>query len=275
MYKVQADQSLASTLLTLGFKGENATATVNNKAYEDNANRTITLGSGTIVVTIVVKDGDLSKTYRIEIAKPTPGGGEEDPGHGGGTVTRPAYPPVITDAEHGTVTVSPTRPHQGDKVTITATPDEGYKVGEVTVTKPGGGKVAVTGQGDGKYTFTQPGGKVTITVTFIPEGWPFVDVSEKDWFYGAVEYVYSKGIMKGTSATTFSPKNSLTRAMVAQILYNLEGEPAVTGDDGFTDVEPKNWWYEAVAWAAQNGVVNGYEDESFRPKREITRQEFA
>src|SRR5699024_5358491 len=98
------------------------------------------------------------------------------------------------DAEHGSVSVNPTRPHQGDKVTITATPDEGYVVGKVTVTKANGEKVAVTDLGNGKYTFTQPSGKVTIDVTFIPEGWPFVDVVQGDWYYDAVKYVYEHSI---------------------------------------------------------------------------------
>lgn len=145
-----------------------------------------------------------------------------------------------------TVTVSPARPHQGDRVTITTQPDEGYKLGEITVTRPNGQKVTLTPAGDGKYTFTQPGVKVTIDVTFVPEKWPFVDVAESDWFFQAVKYVFERGIMVGTSDTTFEPQSSVTRGQVVQMLYNLEGQPAVTGEDGFTDVQSKDWWYNAV-----------------------------
>lgn len=198
-----------------------------------------------------------------------------NPGDGGGAVIRPTYPPNILETEHGTVTVSPARPHQGDRVTITTQPDEGYKLGEITVTRPDGQKVTLTPAGDGKYTFTQPGVKVTIDVTFVPEEWPFVDVAESDWFFQAVKYVFERGIMVGTSDATFEPQSSVTRGQVVQMLYNLEGQPAVTGEDGFTDVQSKDWWYNAVVWASQNKVVSGYGDGTFQPKRNISRQEFA
>lgn len=221
--------------------------------------------------TITVESG--GKTYSLTLNRTDGTGG--NPGDGGGAVTRPTYPPNILETEHGTVTVSPARPHQGDRVTITTQPDEGYKLGEITVTRPNGQKVTLTPAGDGKYTFTQPGVKVTIDVTFVPEEWPFVDVAESDWFFQAVKYVFERGIMVGTSDTTFEPQSSVTRGQVVQMLYNLEGQPAVTGEDGFTDVQAKDWWYNAVVWASQNEVVSGYGDGTFQPKRNISRQEFA
>lgn len=221
--------------------------------------------------TITVESG--GKTYSLTLNRTDGTGG--NPGDGGGSVTRPTYPPNILETEHGTVTVSPARPHQGDRVTITTQPDEGYKLGEITVTRPDGQKVTLTPAGDGKYTFTQPGVKVTIDVTFVPEEWPFVDVAESDWFFQAVKYVFERGIMVGTSDTTFEPQSSVTRGQVVQMLYNLEGQPTVTGEDGFTDVQSKDWWYNAVVWASQNEVVSGYGDGTFQPKRNISRQEFA
>ena len=221
--------------------------------------------------TITVESG--GKTYSLTLNRTDGTGG--NPGDGGGSVTRPTYPPNILETEHGTVTVSPARPHQGDRVTITTQPDEGYKLGEITVTRPNGQKVTLTPAGDGKYTFTQPGVKVTINVTFVPEEWPFVDVAESDWFFQAVKYVFERGIMVGTSDTTFEPQSSVTRGQVVQMLYNLEGQPTVTGEDGFTDVQSKDWWYNAVVWASQNEVVSGYGDGTFQPKRNISRQEFA
>ena len=104
---------------------------------------------------------------------------------------------------------------------------------------------------------------------------PFTDVNSDDWFLAAVQYVYENDRMAGTSSTTFQPEVNLTRAMAAQVLYNLEGQPAVTGEDGFTDVQSKDWWYSAVVWASQNEVVSGYGDGTFQPKRNISRQEFA
>ena len=243
--------------------------TVNGAEQGNSGSVEVAIPTGTS--TITVESG--GKTYSLTLNRTDGTGG--NPGDGGGSVTRPTYPPNILETEHGTVTVSPARPHQGDRVTITTQPDEGYKLGEITVTRPNGQKVTLTPAGDGKYTFTQPGVKVTIDVTFVSEEWPFVDVAESDWFFQAVKYVFERGIMVGTSDTTFEPQSSVTRGQVVQMLYNLEGQPAVTGEDGFTDVQSKDWWYNAVVWASQNEVVSGYGDGTFQPKRNISRQEFA
>ena len=243
--------------------------TVNGAEQGNSGSVEVAIPTGTS--TITVESG--GKTYSLTLNRTDGTGG--NPGDGGGSVTRPTYPPNILETEHGTVTVSPARPHQGDRVTITTQPDEGYKLGEITVTRPDGQKVTLTPAGDGKYTFTQPGVKVTIDVTFVPEEWPFVDVAESDWFFQAVTYVFERGIMVGTSDTTFEPQSSVTRGQVVQMLYNLEGQPTVTGEGGFTDVQSKDWWYNAVVWASQNEVVSGYGDGTFQPKRNISRQEFA
>ena len=103
---------------------------------------------------------------------------------------------------------------------------------------------------------------------------PFEDVGERDWYTAAVEYVYRQGIMTGTSATTFEPNTALSRAMVAQILYNLERQPAVAGEDTFTD-SGAHWAAKAIAWAKQTGVVAGYEDNTFHPNQAVTREELA
>ena len=103
---------------------------------------------------------------------------------------------------------------------------------------------------------------------------PFDDVNVGDWFQAAVEYVYRNGIMTGTSVTTFEPGTTLSRAMVAQILYNLEGQPAVTEATTFTD-SGTHWAAKAIAWAQETGVVSGYEDNTFRPNKAVTREELA
>ena len=107
---------------------------------------------------------------------------------------------------------------------------------------------------------------------------PFRDVRITDWYAPAVEYVYSHGLMNGTSPTTFEPNGILTRAQVAQVLYNLEDTPLVSDTDSaiFSDVtDTEQWYYKPVIWAKKTGVVHGYEDGTFHPQAEVTRQEFA
>ena len=191
----------------------------------------------------------------------------------------PTYPPTMDEPENGTVTTSPSRPEEGDTVTITPKPDEGFKVDEILVKDEDGNPVEVTQNPDGTYTFTQPDGTVTITVTFrcdggeLCPGHHLTDVSKDAWYHAAVDYVVAHGIMEGMSATTFSPNTEVTRAQAVQILYNLEGQPTVDGDNEFTDVF--GWYEAAVTWAAQTGVATGYGDGTFQPGDNITRQEFA
>ncbi len=106
--------------------------------------------------------------------------------------------------------------------------------------------------------------------------WPFTDVTEgDDWFYDAVAYVYENGIMAGTSATTFEPGMLLDRAMAAQLFYNLEGKPAVTGDSTFSDVTSGHWAVDAITWAAQNDIVAGIGGGLYDPDTDVTREQFA
>ena len=106
--------------------------------------------------------------------------------------------------------------------------------------------------------------------------WPFTDVTEgDDWFYDAVAYVYENGIMAGTSDTTFEPGMLLDRAMAAQLFYNLEGKPTVTGDSTFTDVTSGHWAVDAITWAAQNDIVAGIGGGLYDPDSNVTREQFA
>lgn len=104
---------------------------------------------------------------------------------------------------------------------------------------------------------------------------PFTDVKLTDWFYSAVQYVYEYNIMTGTSATTFAPNGTVERSQVVQMLYNLEGQPTVTGSTAFTDVDTDEWYGKAVLWAERTGVVDGYENNTFRPGKAVSREEFA
>ena len=186
----------------------------------------------------------------------------------------PTYAVTVPETTGGTVEVSPSRASSGRRVTITATPDLGYELESLTVLDSRGSEIALTDQGDGKYTFTMPSRKVTVQASFAPVPLPFEDVPPGAWYEEAVRYAYTHGIMEGMSATTFVPGKSLTRAEAVQVLYNLEGQPTVSGNAAFPDLVEK-WYKPAIAWAEQTGVVDGYEDGTFRPGQPVNRMEFA
>ena len=190
----------------------------------------------------------------------------------------PNYKITIGDTENGTVTVNPTAAKEGTTVTITPVPDAGYQVGTVSVTDRFGQAVAVDQQADGTYTFVMPDGQVTVEVTFLQgeaPDLPFSDVTESDWFYDAVTYAYENGLMDGVGTGLFAPNSETTRAQLVTILHRLAGQPAPSGDSGFSDVETGTWYTDAVAWAAQNGIVNGVSDTQFAPGDDITREQLA
>ena len=190
----------------------------------------------------------------------------------------PNYRIDIPAAEGGTVTADPAAAKAGATVTLTATPDEGYAVGTITVTDRFGDAVKVTENADGTYTFTMPNGQVTVKATFVETeepapAEPFPDVDENDWFYDEVVYVYENGLMNGVENNQFAPNTATNRAMLATILYRLAGEPAVSGDLPFTDVAAGTWYTDAVLWAAQNGIVNGLGENTFAPMNTLTREQ--
>lgn len=261
-YTLQGDAPASTTVIF----SSSETVTINGEEQSTRVGSVqvpIPTGSSTITVTM----GE--KTYHLHLTRS--GGG------GGGETT---YPPTILETEHGAVTVDPIHPRQGDTVTITAQPDEGYEVGEVTVTRPDGSQVELTENSDGTWGFTQPGESVTIAVTFRCNGGELcpsahlTDVELNAWYHEAVDYVVEHGIMAGVSATAFQPNGSLTRGQVVQILHNLEGKPEETAEAPFTDTAG-HWALEAIAWAAQNNVVAGYDDGTFGPEKLVTREEFA
>ena len=187
----------------------------------------------------------------------------------------PNYKITVEATQGGTVTADPTAAKAGTTVTLTPVPDRGYQVGAVAVTDRFGEAVAVTENADGTYTFTMPNGQVTVTVTFEQAPLPFHDVTEGDWFYDAVRYAYETGLMDGVGDNLFAPNSQTTRAQLVTILYRLAGEPEPGGDSGFSDVAAGIWYTDAVAWAAENGIVNGVSDTEFAPGDDITREQLA
>ena len=203
----------------------------------------------------------------------------EEESHGGSSSSGSTrYTVSVEDTDNGSVKVSPTRASKGSTVTVTVKPDEGYELDKLTVTDKNGDSVKLTDKGDGKYTFKMPASKVTVEAVFTavePEGLPFTDVTSGDWFYDAVAYVYDKGMMEGTTDTTFAPTMNLTRSMIAQVLYNLEERPEAPGAAGFPDVAAGAWYADAVNWAAARGIVKGYDTGAFGPEDSVTREQLA
>ncbi|MDE7004373.1 MAG: S-layer homology domain-containing protein [Oscillospiraceae bacterium] len=210
---------------------------------------------------------------------PATGGGSGSSG-GGGSYIPPTYrPDVPQPSQGGSVSVSPSSPVRGDPVTVTPKPDQGYEVDKITVTDQNGKPVEVTVKPDGTYTFKQPNGKVKIEVTYKPvrTPWssPFTDVSEGDWYYEAVQFVQAEGLMSGYGSGNFAPDAQLSRAQLAQILFNKEGRPGVNYLLDFSDLAGEAWYTEAVRWAASQGIVGGYGNGTFGPNDPITREQLA
>ena len=195
-------------------------------------------------------------------------------GGGGGSSTT-YYSTTVEQTENGSLSVSPTRASKGRTVTITVKPDEGYELDTLTVTEKDGTAVEITRTADNKYTFTMPASQVTIEATFQESVSPvdsFVDVDENAWYYQAVQYMVENGLMSGTSTTTFSPNTTLSRGMIAQMLYALEGKPSTQGSS-FTDVASGAWYADAAAWAQANQVITGYDNGAFGPDDPLTREQ--
>jgi hypothetical protein len=155
-------------------------------------------------------------------------------------------------------------------------PDSGYVLDSLTVTDSQGRSIRTVSAAARSYTFTMPGRDVEVKAVFAPGdgSLPFLDIEPGAWCYDAVRRVYEMGLMNGTSATTFTPNTATNRGMIVAILYRLEGSPAA-GSSGFSDVAPGAYYASAVAWAVQNGIVNGYDDNTFRPGNRITREQLA
>ena len=218
--------------------------------------------AGTATITATTVDGGFTAICTVTVRPDVP-------------PANPNYRITVEATQGGTVTADPTAAKAGTTVTLTPVPDRGYQVGTVAVTDRFGEAVAVTEQAGGTYTFTMPNGQVTVTVTFAEAPLPFPDVTEGDWFYDAVRYAYETGLMGGVGDSLFAPNSDTTRAQLVTILYRLAGEPEPGGDSGFSDVAAGTWYTDAVAWAAQNGIVNGVSDTEFAPGDDITREQLA
>lgn len=188
----------------------------------------------------------------------------------------PTYDIDVADSENGSVKASLGNASEGSVITLTVTPDEGYRLGSITVIDENGDEVEVRRSGS-EYKFTMPDGDVRVSARFVRDtgALPFNDVKPGDWFYEYVAYVYNNGIMDGVGTGEFSPNAATTRGMVVTVLYRLYGEPAVSGGSSFTDVAPGAYYADAVAWASNAGIVNGTSGTTFSPNDLVTREQFA
>lgn len=219
------------------------------------------------------KFGD-GETETFTYTKPSSGGSS-----GGSSSGKTTYKVTTSAVNNGGVNASPSNAEKGATITITLSPDKGYKLDKLTVTDGSGKTVSTVKKSDTVYTFTMPASAVKVGVSYVkatetPSETKFNDVSANDWFASAVDYVTGKGMMNGTADNTFSPKANTTRGMVVTVLYRLENQPS-TSAASFTDVASGAYYANAVAWANANGIVSGYGSGKFGPNDKVTREQLA
>ena len=266
---------------------KNATVTINKEGTfqfvkgantPENVKLTVNAGSGlNIYPTSATNNGFTTYT----ITRPQ---SEGSFGGGGGSTGNVS---IASKVEGGKVTVTPTRPTRGQTVTINVTANEGYKLDTLVVTDNKGNNVELTKVSDNKYTFVMPAGKVTVTPTFVKTNATdetkdpaavkrFSDVASGAWYAEYITYVTENALMNGYDDGRFGPNDQTTRAQIVTVLYRLEGEPATRSSNSFSDVSAGGQYYSsAVAWAAINNIVNGYEDGRFGPNDNVTREQIA
>ena len=241
-----------------------------------------TAGEYDIVVSGVIENGNYEVTYsnsKLTISNRSGGGG-------GGVTT---YQVDVEDTANGEVKSSHSRASRGTTVTLTVTPNEGYELASLTITKSNSEEVKFTDKGNGKFTFTMPGSKVTVEAVFkaiVPNYsdcdrglncplWDFTDLNVNAWYHDGVHFCIDEGLMEGYGGGLFGPNDTLSRAQLCQIVYNMEGQPATSGSSVFTDVADGAWYADAVTWAASQGIVGGYGNGLFGPEDNITREQLA
>ena len=251
------------------------------------AGQTIAIDRDMTINVLAVKPGYKNATASASFTVPTDqnisiGEDYEEPGTDpgtnpggttGGAVTYAVSVPEATTG--GALSVSPKRAAKGDTVTITVRPDKGYELEKLAVTDSKGNEVKLTSAGQNQYTFTMPGSKVEIQVSFKPAQItnPFTDVSKGAYYYDAVLWAVKNGVTNGTSAAAFSPDMTVSRAQMVTFLWRACGSPKATGSNPFADVSADAYYYDAVLWAVANGVTNGTSATTFSPDAPVTRSQ--
>ena len=191
---------------------------------------------------------------------------------GGSSSSSRRYDVSAPSVKHGDVTVSPKNASKGDTVTITVKPDSGYELDTLTVKDASGSKIKVKDKGDGKFTFTMPASKVTVSAEFAEiETLDFADVSTDAYYYEAVKWAAKKGITGGIGNGLFGPNQPCTRAQIVTFLWRAAGSPEPKAMSSFSDVSADSYYAKAVAWAVENGITTGTGDGKFSPDATCTR----
>ena len=181
----------------------------------------------------------------------------------------------VEDAKNGSISVNKKNAAEGDTVTITVSPDEGFTLETLTVLDQNGKKIELKSLGSNRYSFEMPDGKVTISATFMEDNTMlnfFTDVKADDYFYDAVLWAAENGITQGTDSVHFSPDMGTTRAQVVTFLWRAAGSPEPTGNAAkFTDVLSGSYYEKAVAWAIEQGITRGMTNTTFSPDAVCTR----
>ena len=218
------------------------------------------------------EEGKLFRT-RNQFSITVPHVGENDGSGSGGSSSdnERTYAIVTGDDGHGSVTVSADEASAGTRITVTVKPDSGYVLDELTITDAKNKDLKVTKRSETTYTFYMADSKVTVDASFIGDGAAekpdarFDDVSANAYYADAVEWAVSKGITSGTSANTFSPDASCTRAQMVTFLWRANGSPKADRANPFTDVSAEAYYYDAVLWAVEQGITSGTSATTFSP----------
>lgn len=191
-------------------------------------------------------------------------------------------PVKVQSATGGSIKVSASRADAGDTVTVTLTPNEGQKVGTVTVTDAEGNEVEVTpGEKDGQYTFVMPDSAVSVSATFVCDGGEhcpthaYPDVDQDDWYHAAVDWAAENDVMTGYATGDFGPDDAISRAQMATVLWRLAGSPETSTSGLPADCSADSFYGEAVAWALEDGAFTGYATGDFGPADNLTREQAA
>ena len=253
------------------------TASSTSTAQKDGKDGTWTFSGWTATVenTVVRFTGHwIFKENTTPVTPPVkPGSGGS--GGGGGSLSASSYAiSVASGITNGSVSVTPTYASKKATVSITVKPNDGYELSKLTATDQSGNRLSLSDKGDGKYTFTMLGSKVSVDASFskIAASVNFRDVTQSDYYYDAVQWAVEKGITEGTSATTFSPDASCTRAQMVTFLWRAAGSPAPKSTvNPFKDVSSSDYYYNAVLWAIENGITTGVSADRFAPGAAVSR----
>ena len=245
-------------------------------AVKDNGGGTYTVSlpniTKTYTFTASIEQSDTytaaSTSCTVSVTRKSSGSSSSSSGSSG------SYAVSAPSTKNGDVTVSPKNASKGDRVTVTVTPDKGYELDKLTVKDASGNKLKLTDKGNGKYTVTMPGSKVTVSAEFVEEQAAsiFADVPADAYYAKAVEWAVKKGITNGKANGLFGSNDPCTRGQIVTFLWRAAGSPAPKGTAKVpADVLPGSYCYDAVAWALENGITNGLADGTFGVNNTCTR----